>query len=977
MKTALRTTPVVLALTAATAFSVLAFTTKTPAAKTHSPTETQVEDTLRSFPALMVDDASHRSVPLKMEQLKVDVSVIGNIAVTTLDMTFYNSEERILEGELYFPLAAGQTVSRFAMEVNGVLREGVVVEKKEGRVAFEATVRKQVDPGLLEWTKGNNFRARVYPVPANGTKRIVVAYMQELKEEKGALEYYMPMRFPDKLKTLGVNVEVFHRQRQPLLDEGDLHCFRFDRLQDSYKGGYTRTDVMADKPLRITIPPDAKTQTLTEYNAGGELFFYTTVHPKTGKRLKNIPSSLTLFWDVSGSAQGRDLEKELSLLQQYIQRIGNTTVELIPFSNEMHGRETIAVTAGNCTELFGKLRAFDYDGATQLGAIDLSEANGAEIILSSDCLANFGETELTAVSGKSVCVWNSNPVSDHGNAQYIADKTRGQYIDLTTATVEEAFDQMSLQPLRFLGIAENDAIRIAPNRAASVDESFSLAGYTSLPEVTFQLQFGYGQEVTETIPVTLSRKDTGNYDGLIERIWAQKRIAELDQRYEVNKEEITRLGKKYSVVTRNTSLIVLDRVEDYAEHNIVPPKELRAEYDKLIAEKEKTSIDKQQAHMNTVIESFNERKDWWKKTFTPPPVSKRPYTVQAESVMAADMAVGFASGNAAGASGSGYDPDAPRMRESATEKKKEEKARGSIAVEAWDPQTPYLKKLKETDRAQWFRTYIALKKEYGQKPSFYIDVADFFLQHKETKLAMRVLSNIAELELENPQLLRILGHRLEQLKQYKLAISVFKEIKNLRPEEPQSYRDLGLVYAQNGEDQRAIDELYYVITNDWDGRFSEIEALVAGEMNAIISNSTQQLNLANIDPRLIAAMPVDMRVVITWDADNCDIDLWVIDPRGEKCSYQNKLTAIGGRISNDFTQGYGPEEFMIRKAIPGNYKIVAHFYGDHSQKISGPTTIQVEMTTNYGRKTVKTEAVTRRLENEKQEIQLATFTFKP
>ncbi|MBI3239406.1 MAG: trypsin, partial [Flavobacteriia bacterium] len=89
----------------------------------------------------MVDNARQISTPLGMNRLKVDIQVVGNIAVTTLDMTFYSEEARVLEGELYFPLAAGQTVSRFAMEVDGKLREGVVVDKAQGRVAFESTVR--------------------------------------------------------------------------------------------------------------------------------------------------------------------------------------------------------------------------------------------------------------------------------------------------------------------------------------------------------------------------------------------------------------------------------------------------------------------------------------------------------------------------------------------------------------------------------------------------------------------------------------------------------------------------------------------------------------------------------------------------------------------------------------------------------------------------------------------------------------------
>jgi hypothetical protein len=78
----------------------------------------------------------------------VQVQVVGSLAITTWDFTLFNPQDRILEGEFVFPLGEGQTVSRFAMDVNGKLREGVVVDKAKGRQAFEEIVRRGVDPGL-------------------------------------------------------------------------------------------------------------------------------------------------------------------------------------------------------------------------------------------------------------------------------------------------------------------------------------------------------------------------------------------------------------------------------------------------------------------------------------------------------------------------------------------------------------------------------------------------------------------------------------------------------------------------------------------------------------------------------------------------------------------------------------------------------------------------------------------------------------
>ena len=60
--------------------------------------------------------------PMVLQDLSIDILVIGQTAVTTMEMTFYNPNTRVMEGEFQFPLADGQQVSRFALDINGKMR---------------------------------------------------------------------------------------------------------------------------------------------------------------------------------------------------------------------------------------------------------------------------------------------------------------------------------------------------------------------------------------------------------------------------------------------------------------------------------------------------------------------------------------------------------------------------------------------------------------------------------------------------------------------------------------------------------------------------------------------------------------------------------------------------------------------------------------------------------------------------------------
>ena len=92
----------------------------------------------------------------------------------------------MLGGELVFPLPEGATVTGYGLEVNGVMVDGVAVEKQQARVIYEKEMHKGVDPGLVEQAAGNAFRTRLYPVPASGARSIKVQYVTEVSAPRRA-----------------------------------------------------------------------------------------------------------------------------------------------------------------------------------------------------------------------------------------------------------------------------------------------------------------------------------------------------------------------------------------------------------------------------------------------------------------------------------------------------------------------------------------------------------------------------------------------------------------------------------------------------------------------------------------------------------------------------------------------------------------------------------------------------------------------
>jgi hypothetical protein len=128
-------------------------------------------------PSLQVTQPEGKRYGLPITKADVRVAICGPLAKTTLTMTFHNDQPRVLEGDLEFPLPEGAALSGYGLDVGGTLVDGVPVEKQAARLAFEKEVRKGVDPGLVEQTGGNQFRTRVYPIPAGGTRTVKIEYL--------------------------------------------------------------------------------------------------------------------------------------------------------------------------------------------------------------------------------------------------------------------------------------------------------------------------------------------------------------------------------------------------------------------------------------------------------------------------------------------------------------------------------------------------------------------------------------------------------------------------------------------------------------------------------------------------------------------------------------------------------------------------------------------------------------------------------
>ena len=944
--------------------------------------------------------------PMQLQELSMDILVMGQTAVTTMEMTFYNPNDRVMEGEFEFPLSNGQEVSRFALDIDGKLREGVVVDKALGRQAFEDIARRNVDPGLLEKTEGNNFRARVYPMPAQGVRRILIAFEQELSQKDGRDFYFLPIASGVKLKHFKLRTEVVARQVKA--DIENTLQLNFGQSRNSYISEVKKENYTLDKNIGLTFPKIDKPQLLTATKGTDSYLYGNIALEKQSLREKDKPKRIGILWDTSSSSQKRDFAKEFALLDAYFKEIKEVKVALTTFHIRSSAAIPFKVENGNWQELRQYLEKLVYDGATDPQAM-LFPQESDEYFLFSDGIFNFRDknfdfTRLIGQLHAPVNVVCSQLVANLDKLQYLAGATGGSFINLNTQEVSEAVKALQYQAFQILDykVKKGNVVNIYPQKGTLVGENFTFSAYLNSEEATLVVSLGYPNKVIVEKELTFSKNTAASDEefALLRRVWAEKKIAQL-RREGAESKAIDATGRRYGIVTEGNSLIVLETAEDYVRYQITPPKELEQEYNKLSSKINIEKMEEQKQALERVISQSKEQTSWWqtsypikaqkktkknKKYGTPPPPAMMVHAEEiAEYNNAAEVLKDVSHDDAkmADMGTAGYDiiadnsaqPMEMELAEPVAKTLGYEPPQATIVLNAYDPDTPYLKVMEYADPDKVIETYHKLKKEYGQTPSFYVDVADYFFKKGDLAQAVLVVSNLAELNLEDAQLLRVLGYKLSSYKAYKDAIEVFRKVVAIREEEPQSYRDLGLALAEDKQYQEAVETLYKVVKNAWDERFGDVQLITMNDINSLIARH-KGIKTNFIDKRLLKSEPVDIRVVLSWDTDNCDMDLWVTDPTDEECLFSNPLTYLGGKISKDVTQGYGPEEFMIKKAPKGTYKIAVDYYGTHSQKQLMPVNLRITFYTHFGTDKEQKQETTVRLSNEKEVIEVGSFEFK-
>jgi Ca-activated chloride channel homolog len=558
---------------------------------------------------------------LPVKSVKIDTTINGQAATTRVEQIFRNDTSYTLEGTYFFPIPETASIVEFAIWENGKKLVGEVRSREEARRIYDEIVRRQRDPGLLEYAGKNLFQASIFPIPPNSDKKLELTYSQILKAESGTVAYRYPLGTGRNLwarqnpRIENVSAANAGSRQQFGTVSGKIEIVGKQALRNVYSPSHQiEINRKAEKSAVVSFetsnndndfqlfyglsPDDFAMSLLTYREPAKDGYFLLTLSPKDSvAESELINKDIVFVLDTSGSmADEGKMEKARAALMFGIRGLREgDRFNVINFAGEEHLFESRLVAASadgkrrgeefvkklqpnggtNINEaLRAALRQFDNsdrpkmlvfltDGLPTVGESNVEKIikNAAEIKVENLRLFTFG-----VGYDVNTLLLDKLAAENGGTADYVEPK---EDLEIKVSNFFTKVNSPVLTDLEMnFGSVEVDSIY--PRRLPDIFKGTQVTiigrykNSSNIENAALRLQGRAGRENRSFNYQNLDFPLRAPENSFLPRLWAARRVGWLMEQIRTNgenkelRDEIVELGTRYGIVTPYTSFLATD-----------------------------------------------------------------------------------------------------------------------------------------------------------------------------------------------------------------------------------------------------------------------------------------------------------------------------------------------------------------------------------------------------------------------------------
>ena len=543
-----------------------------------------------------------RALPVK--SIKIETKIASQVATTHLEQVFRNDTDATLEGVYFFPIPDQASITEFAIWDGDRRLVGEVRSREEARRIYDEIVRRQRDPGLLEYAGKDLFQASIFPIGPHSDKKLELTYTQVLRAESGTVAYRYPLGTGKQVAQIGrVSGRIELDSKDPLRNiysptheiEVKRNGERRSTISFETEGGREPKDfqlfyALSREDFGVTL--------LTHREPGKDGYYLLMISPKEDWSEQEVTAKDIVFvLDTSGSmAEAGKMEKAQAALLYGIRilRPGDR-FNVISFAGEERLMETGMIAADDQ----GRKRGESFAQALRpVGGTNINQALVAAmrqfgsgdrpkfLIFMTDGLPTVGETNATRIIDNAraaripgvriftfgvgydvnTALLDKLAAENGGVADYVEPK---EDLEAKVSNFFAKINHPVLTELR-LDMAGVETDLVYPRTLPDVFRGSQLTfigryrNQIDLDAVRLQLNGRSGAATKTFFYDHLRFPLRGESNDFLPRLWATRRVGWLMEQIRSNgeqqelRDEIVDLGTRYGIVTPYTSYLALE-----------------------------------------------------------------------------------------------------------------------------------------------------------------------------------------------------------------------------------------------------------------------------------------------------------------------------------------------------------------------------------------------------------------------------------
>jgi len=376
--------------------------------------QTVVNPTLSSR-AFNADGAFISDNRVILESISISVQTVSAVSQTRMELELRNNSGTDLETELALEMPFGAIVNDYALDINGQLVTGVLVEKERAKKAYTDKVTANIDPGIAEVVAGNIYKTRIFPVPASGRRKIALGFATPVFDQ----DLNWSLNSKNRLKKILINI-----------DDNDAKQFRDNPAFTANENG---AFIASNTPLSTNFMLKARSakSTITGLPKSSGTYYSSSLTQEELAKLAigkiGNRDKIRIYWDHSLSRRNDNTAAEINIIDMFLKQADPRRLDLVMLRDSITAKEKFTGKE-KVSDLRQYIEKVDYDGGSDINAALNADLGAADMcILVSDGHSTLGRSALgTPDCPVYVISGSDNPNS--GFSALLAEKTGGQIV---------------------------------------------------------------------------------------------------------------------------------------------------------------------------------------------------------------------------------------------------------------------------------------------------------------------------------------------------------------------------------------------------------------------------------------------------------------------------------------------------------------------------------------------------------------------